>query len=145
MDQPEIPIIVVATSPFTTVIFDENDRYTATLDEINTNTYDRLKLCRSTLPVNGYLPELTDKGIGVIVGYAGSFLYPRMKGVDKPKVIASVNKVLLRLMFGGVVFNSVSPDDVGFGVLYGTGYYITGGVPPAQIFLFSQHCNIAGK
>jgi hypothetical protein len=41
-----------------------------------------------------------------------------MKGVDKPKVIASVNKVLLRLMFGGIVFNSVSPEDVGFGLLY---------------------------
>jgi hypothetical protein len=136
MDQPEIPVIIVATSPFTTVIFDENDRYTATLDEINTNTYDRLKICRSTLPVNGYLPELTDKGIGVIVGYAGSFLYPRMKGVDKPKVIASVNKVLLRLMFGGVVFNSVSPDDVGFGVLYGTGYYMTGGGASGANFSF---------
>src|SRR5438105_10708048 len=115
MARPEISVIVVATSPFTTVLFDENDRYSATLDEINTNTYDRLKLCRSTLAVDGYLPELSDKGIGVIVGYTASFLYPRMKGVDKSKVIASVNKVLLRLLFGKIVLNSVMPNDVGLG------------------------------
>ena len=123
----QIPVIVVATSPFTTVIFDEFDRFDATLDQVNTNTYDRLKLCRTTMAVNGYIPELTQQNIGVIIGYTGSFLYPRIQGVTKSTVISSVNKVLLRLMFGGIVFHSVSPDDVGFGVVYGTGYYMAGG------------------
>jgi hypothetical protein len=123
----QIPVIVVATTPFTTVVFDERDRFDATLDQVNTNTYDRLKLCRTTMAVNGYIPEFTQKNIGVIVGYTGSFLYPRMRGVTKSTVISSVNTILLRLMFGGIVFNSVSPDDVGFGIVYGTGYYMAAG------------------
>src|SRR5205085_5089477 len=73
---------------------------------------------------------------GVIVGYTASFLYPRMKGVDKSKVIASVNKVLLRLLFGKIVFNSVMPNDVGLGILYGTGYYMTGGGASGANFSF---------
>jgi hypothetical protein len=83
----QIPVVVVATSPFTTVIFDESDRYEATLDQINTNTYDLLKICRTTTVVDGYMSELTQKHIGVIVGYTGTFLYPKMKGVSKAAVI----------------------------------------------------------
>jgi hypothetical protein len=30
-------------------------------------------------------------------------------------------------MFGGIVFNSVSPDDIGFGSVYETGYYLDAG------------------
>ncbi len=123
----QIPVIVVATSPFTTVVFDETDKFNATLDQVNANTYDRLKLCRTTMAVDGYIPEFTQKNIGVIIGYTGTFLYPNMQGITKSTVINSVNTILLRLMFGGIVFNSVSPDDVGFGVLYGTGYYRTTG------------------
>jgi len=122
-----IPVIIVATAPFTTVIFDEADTLGATLDQINNNTYDHLKICRSTMSIDGYIPEMNQIKIGVIVGYTGSFLYPMMRGVTKRSVINSVNKVLLRLMFGGIVFESVSPDDVGFGSVYKTGYYLAGG------------------
>jgi hypothetical protein len=132
----QIPVIVVATSPFTTVVLDEADRFEATLDQINTNTYDRLKICRTTMAVDGYIPELTQKKMGVIVGYTGSFLYPRIHGVNKSAVISSVNKILLRLMFGGIVFNSVSPDNVGFGILYGTGYYMAAGGASGKSYSF---------
>ena len=123
-ERPGFQVMVAATSPFTTITLDESDAFTPTLEEINTNTYDRLKLCRTTLAVDGYLPALTASGIGVIVSYTGAFLFPCMKGITKADVIASANQVLLRLMFGGIKFNSVAPEDVGFGNVYMTGYYL---------------------
>jgi hypothetical protein len=126
-ERPGFHVIVAATSPFTTITLDESDAFKTTLDEINTNTYDRLKICRTTLAVNGYLPALTANGIGVIVSYTGAFLFPRMKGITKADVISSTNQVLLRLMFGGIKFDSVAPEDVGFGTIYMTGYYLAGG------------------
>ena len=45
----EIPVIVVATSPITTVVLDEADSFEPTLAQINDNTYDRLKICHKTI------------------------------------------------------------------------------------------------
>jgi hypothetical protein len=120
-----VPATVVATSPFTNIVLDDNDHLNATLEQVNRNTYDRLKLCRTTMTVDGGVAALPN--MGVILSYTGAFLFPRMKGVDKPTVIGSVNQVLLHLMFGGIRFDAVSPDDVGHGMVYGTGCFLASG------------------
>jgi len=121
----EVPVIVAATSPFMNIVFDEDDRLNATLEQVNNNTYDRLKICRTTMTLDGGIEAM--ENMAVIVSYTGAFLFPRMKGIGKQQVIDSTNSLLLLLMFGGISLDAVSPDDVGFGLLYGTGYFLAAG------------------
>src|SRR5690606_29378180 len=65
--------------------------------------------------------------MAVIMTYTGALLFPQMKGVDRDVVLESVNRLLLALLFGGIRFDGLAPDDVGFGVLYETGYFTAGG------------------
>jgi hypothetical protein len=85
-------------------------------------------MCRTTLAVDGGVQSMADANMGVIISYTGAFLFPRMKNVERQIVIDSVNRVLLTLMFGGIQFDAIEPEDIGFGTIYGTGYFLaTGG------------------
>lgn len=129
-----VPVIVAATSPFMNIVLDENDVLNATLEQVNGNTYDRLKICRTTMALDGGIEAM--KNMAVIVGYTWAFLFPRMNGIGKQEVIHSTNRLLLQLMFGGIKLDAVSPDDVGFGKLYGTGYFLAAGGASGANFRF---------
>lgn len=130
----EVPVWVAATSPFTLILLDDGDELNATLEQINRNTYDRLKLCRTSAVVDPGIPAMS--GIGAIVSYSTAFLFPRMRGVDKQDVVEAINRIFFQLMFGGIQFDAVSPDDIGFGHLYETGYFIVGGGASGPNFRF---------
>jgi hypothetical protein len=121
----KVALYIAATSPFTLVTFDEGDDAVFTLDQVNSKSYDRLKLCRTTTGLNPMLSVMDN--MAVIVSYTGSLLFPRMPGVHEEEVIASANRILLKLTIGGIDFDAVAPNDVGFGFIYGTGYYLAGG------------------
>lgn len=121
----KIPIFIAATSPFTLVTFDKEDEPSFTLEEANRRTYDRLKLCRTTTGLDPMISAM-DR-MAVIVSYAGALLFPRMPGVTKENVLASTNRLLLKITFGGIDFDAVTTNDVGFGSIYGTGYFLAGG------------------
>jgi hypothetical protein len=120
-----VPLYVAATSPFTLVTFDEEDKPQFTLEEVNNRSYDRLKLCRTTTSFDPLLSAM-DR-MAVIVSYTGALLFPRIQNVTEEDVLDSANRLLLKLTFGGIDFDAVAPSDVGFGTIYGTGYYLTGG------------------
>ena len=42
-------VFVAATAPFMNIVFDENDKLNTTLEQVNSNTYDRLRICRTTM------------------------------------------------------------------------------------------------
>jgi hypothetical protein len=121
----EVSLYVAATSPFTIVTFDEGDEPSFTLDQINGRTYDRLKLCRTTTHLDPMLSAMD--GLAVIVSYTGAPLFPRMPGLSEAEVLASANRLLLKLTFGGIDFDAMVPNDLGFGHIYGTGYFLAGG------------------
>lgn len=121
----EVSLYVAATSPFTIVTFDEGDEPSFTLDQINGRTYDRVKLCRTTTCLDPMLSAMD--GMAVIVSYTGALLFPRMPGVSEAEVLASANRLLLKLTFGGIDFDAMAPNDLGFGHIYGTGYFLAGG------------------
>lgn len=121
----QVPIYVAATSPFTVVTFENGDDPSFTLDQVNKNTYDRLKLCRTTTSLDPMISAM-DR-MAVIVSYTGALLFPRMPGVGEEEVLASANRLLLKLTFGGINFDAVAPNDVGFGFIYGTGYFLAAG------------------
>lgn len=129
-----VPVIVAATSPFLNIVLDEDDKLNATLEQVNDNTYDRLKICRTTMALDGGIEAMAN--MAVIVSYTGAFLFPRMKGIGKQEVIDCTNRLLLQLMFGGIRLDAVSPDDVGFGRLYGTGYFLAAGGASGANFRF---------
>jgi hypothetical protein len=120
-----VPLYVAATSPFTLVTFDEGDEPSFTLDQVNKQNYDRLKLCRTTTGLDPMLSAM-DR-MAVIVSYTGALLFPRMPGVSEEAVLASANRILLKLTFGGIDFDAIAPNDVGFGFIYGTGYFLAAG------------------
>ena len=126
--------MVAATSPFMNIVFDEDDRLNVTLEQVNNKTYDRLKICRTTMTLDGGIEAM--ENMAVIVSYTGALLYPCMKGIGKQQVIDSANNLLLQLMFGGIRLDAVSPDDVGFGRLYGTGYFLAAGGASGANFRF---------
>lgn len=121
----QVPLYVAATSPFTLVTFDEGDQSSFTLDQINGRTYDRLRLCRTTTSLDPMLSAMD--GMAVIVSYTGALLFPRMPGVSEAEVLASANRILLKLTFGGIDFDAMAPNDLGFGHIYGTGYFLAAG------------------
>lgn len=121
----QVSLYVAATSPLTLVTFDEGDEPSFTLDQINRRTYDRLKLCRTTTSLDPMLSPMD--GMAVIVSYTGALLFPRMPGVSEEDVLASANRLLLKLTFGGVDFDAMAPNDLGFGYIYGTGYFLAAG------------------
>lgn len=121
----QVPLYVAATSPFTIVIFDKDDEPEFTLEQVNGRIYDRLKLCRTTTGLDPMLSAM-DR-MSVIVSYTGALLFPRMRGVSEEEVLASANRLLLKLTFGGIDFDALAPNDIGFGYIYGTGYYLAAG------------------
>lgn len=121
----KVPLFVAATSPFTLVIFDQGDEPAFTLDEVNQRTYDRLKLCRTTTALD---PMSSAMGrMGVIVSYTGALLFPRISELSEEDILASANRLLLKLTFGGIDFDALAPNDIGFGTIYGTGYFLAAG------------------
>ena len=65
--------------------------------------------------------------MAVIVSYTGALLFPRMSDISGADVLASANRILLKLTFGGIDFDAMAPNDIGFGFIYGTGYFLVGG------------------
>jgi hypothetical protein len=121
----QVPLYVAATSPFTIVTFDEEDEPAFTLEQVNSLSYDRLKMCRTTTALDPMLPAMDQ--MAVIVSYTGALLFPRLPGVSKEDTLASANRLLLKMTFGGIDFDAMVPSDIGFGFIYGTGYYLAGG------------------
>ena len=121
----EVPVYVAATSPFTLITFDEHDEPEFTLDEVNRKSYDNIKLCRTTLGLDPQHEAMEE--MAAIMSYTGALLYPRMPGLTLDDVVSAANKLLLKLTFGGVVFDALAPADVGLGIIYHTGYFRAGG------------------
>lgn len=121
----QVPLYVAATSPLTIVTFDDGDEPVFTLQQVNGRTYDRLKLCRTTTGLDPLLSAMDN--MAVIVSYTGALLFPRMPSLSDEDVVATANRLLLKLTFGGIDFNAVAPNDVGFGFIYGSGYFIAAG------------------
>ncbi|MBL4726003.1 MAG: hypothetical protein JKY83_04895, partial [Rhizobiaceae bacterium] len=88
----QVPLHVAATSPFTLVTFDEGDEPAFTLEQVNTLSYDRLKMCRTTTALDPMLSAMDQ--MAVIVSYTGALLFPRMPGVSEEDVLASANRLL---------------------------------------------------
>lgn len=141
-----IPTWVVATSPFTIITLNKEDELNASLEDINRSTYDHLKICRTTMPIDSGIEAMNSGGMAAIVSYTSSFIFPRIPKLDKQEIVKATNKILLQLMFGGIHFDAVAPADIGGGMLYGTGYFLASGTASGaaySLLMALQHRDVS--
>lgn len=114
------PAIIAYTSPFQLVLRDTKDKWSPSLEEINGNNYDHVKLHRLSASLDVGLP----KPLCMHVTFDGALLLPRIKQFwPIEKAVAAFNNVLGEIFLGGIYFDSVQPTDIDQAIFYNTGYY----------------------
>ncbi len=120
LNKTSVPIIIANASPFRLIRRDENDIWNPTWDELNSRTYNYVKLHRTTSAIDVGLPQ----PFNMIFGYDGSFILPALPEFKNPeKALEIFNRTLGELLFGGIYYEAVSPNDLSFGILYFNGYF----------------------
>jgi hypothetical protein len=118
-----VPVITANFSPLRLVLR-ENDVWAPTLEQINSRSYDYVRLHRmSTYFDVGVAPY----SLGIC--FDGTLILPAIPQFhDRASALVQFNKTLSELLVGGVYCEAVSPDDIGFGTLSFTAYSrISGG------------------
>ncbi|AXT47687.1 hypothetical protein [Chromobacterium rhizoryzae] len=113
-----IPIITANAKPFRFVCRGENDAWSPSLDEVNSRSYDYVKLHR----MSAYL----DAGIAPFslgVCFDGTLVLPAIELYrDREAALAKFNQTLVELLVGGLYCEAAGPDDIGYGFLSMEGY-----------------------
>lgn len=120
MEAPEeTRLIVAASAPFKIFTKDGRDRWNPTLDQINNNTYNHLKLSRVSGFIDGNVAPYS-----MLVGFDGTLALPALPEFAQPdKALKIFNRVLLEMLLGGVYTEAAAPVDIFPGTLYKTGYF----------------------
>lgn len=120
MSEVNIPILIANFKPFRLISRDGSDLWEPSLEEINSSTYDYVKLHRASKFFNAHLPKL----MPACFGFDGSLIFPfitEFKNGDL--VVEEVNRILASVFLGGIYVESISPLDVSRGSMNITGYY----------------------
>jgi hypothetical protein len=113
-----ISIVTANAKPFRFVCRGEDDGWTPSLDEVNSRSYDYVKLHR----MSTYL----DVGIAPFslgICFDGTLVLPALELYrDREKALAKFNQTLVELLVGGLYCEAAGPDDIGYGSLSLEGY-----------------------
>ena len=105
-----IPIIIGNCNPFR-IIAREIDKWNPSLDEINTLSYDYVKLNRNSTAL-----DVNIKPFSLIVGFDGSLILPCIPPYNtKEGAVDLFNRFLGILLIGGIFSEAVIPDNVSYG------------------------------
>lgn len=112
-----IPIVIANYSPFRLVLR-KSDSWNPTLEQINNNSYDYVKLSR--------LATFIDIGISpfsLAFGVDGSLVLPATeKFRNRESAVIIFNETLGILLLGGIYCEAVYPTDISYGELFFDGY-----------------------
>ena len=104
-------------SPFR-LVARETDNWSATLDEVNSMSYDSTKLFRSSLNIDiGIAP------LSLIVLFDGTLVLPRCSEIPKSRALTLFNQQLTDLLLSGLFSGEILPDDVTPGSMNLWGYH----------------------
>ena len=104
----EIPVIMAFINPFS-VILREGEDWKPALEEINTSSYDYVRLNRSSTAI-----DIGIRPLSMICGFDGSLLLPYTKEfADMNKAVNKFNETLGYLLLGGVYVEAISPKNLG--------------------------------
>jgi len=113
-----VAIISANSKPFRLVSRGEDDTWQPTLDEVNSRSYDYVKLHR----MSTYL----DVGIAPFslgVCFDGTLVLPAVEQYrDRFAALSKFNQTLVELLIGGMYCEAAEPDDIGYGNLSLEGY-----------------------
>ena len=108
-----IKVITANFDPFKLVIKDSNDYWSASLDEINTNSYDYEKLNEISTKI-----DIGLNNYSLLICYDGTLLLPMVEEFSDPYYVLSIfNKFLTSLLLGGEYCEAILPEDLGVGLI----------------------------
>lgn len=120
MSEFSVPVLISNFKPFRLIPRDESDIWNPDLEQINSATYDYVKLHRASKFFNAHLP----RPMPACFGFDGSLIFPFIEEFkDENFVVEEVNRVLASIFLGGVYVESITPSDVSFGMMNLIGYY----------------------
>ena len=120
MSEINIPILISNFKPFRLISRDESDIWEPSLEEINSSSYDYVKLHRASKFFDAYLP----KPMPACFSFDGSLIFPFIEELKNDDlVVEEVNRILASVFLGGVYVESISPLDVSRGSMNVTGYF----------------------
>lgn len=115
-----VPIIIANPKPFRLVLRDESDLWVPTLDEINSKSYDYLKLHRTTVFFDA---DLKCK-LPACIGFDGSFILPASKDYSTiENALDDFNRIFASIFIGGLYVTSIAPKDLSQGEMHNDGYF----------------------
>ena len=108
-----IKVITANFDPFKLVIKDSNDYWSASLDEINTNSYDYEKLNNISTKI-----DIGLNNYSLLICYDGTLILPMVEEFSDPYYVLSIfNKFLTSLLLGGEYCEAILPEDLGVGLI----------------------------
>jgi len=111
-------VVIAYLSPFC-LILNHEDSWSCSLKEVNERSYDYVKLNK----LAGRLDIGLKPPFHMLLGFDGSMVVPALKDFRDPQDAASCfNRVLGRLLMGGVFSEAVTVNDLQMGSLLPTGY-----------------------
>ena len=114
------PAIIAYTSPFRLVFRSKQDEWAPTIEDINGNSYDYVKLHRLSASLDIGLPA----PFCMHVAFDGSLLLPKTSELwPVEKAVSVFNEILGTIVIGGIYFGPVAPTDIDQAALYPTGYF----------------------
>lgn len=113
-----VPIITANSNPLRLVSRGNGDVWEPTLDQINSRTYDYVRLHR----VSTYL-DIGIRPFSMGICFDGTLILPATPALREPgKALMLFNRTLSELLLGGVYCEAVQPDDLAYGSLTLHGY-----------------------
>jgi hypothetical protein len=104
-----IPALVAFLHPFTIVLEDDEEEWETNIEEINTHSYDYVRLHRITGGIDVGLPA----PYHMLVGYDGALALPPIENLlSVSKAVEFFNRRLAELLVGGIYCEAVSPEDL---------------------------------
>jgi len=113
-----VPIVIAGILPYR-LVFREDDTWQVDLNDINYLNYDYVKLHRLSGTLNICIDPLF-----MTIGFDGSLILPVFgKSIKKITYQKIFNSFLGKLLFGGIFFEAISPEDICLGQITKEGYY----------------------
>lgn len=120
MSEINVPILIANFKPFRLISRDKSDTWEPLLEEINSSTYNYVKLHRASKFFDAHLPQ----PMPACFGFDGSLILPFIDEFrNDDLVVEEVNRILASVFLGGIYVESISPLDVSRGSMNVTGYY----------------------
>ena len=115
-----VPVLIANFKPFRLIIRDEQDEWKPSIEEINSCTYNYVKLHRVTKFFNAHLSN----NFPACFGFDGSLIFPFTADFrNDDKIVEETNRILASILIGGVYVESISPLDISRGKMNSYGYY----------------------